>query len=128
MRLNRSVPTIVSPIAMKTLPILAISSLLLVSTGVAGASPLDFLFGQPRHEDRHDHRHDDRYDHRGPSRRPMSTSARAQLRLRELGYYRGPIDGDFGRGSRYALSRFQRDRGLRPTGALDERTLRALRI
>lgn len=58
----------------------------------------------------------------------MSTSARAQSRLRELGYYRGPVDGDFGRGSRAALARFQRDRGLRPTGSLDERTLRALRI
>ena len=58
----------------------------------------------------------------------MRTEARAQQRLRELGYYRGPIDGDFGRGSRAALSRFQRDRGLRPTGWLDERTIRALRI
>ena len=58
----------------------------------------------------------------------MSTSARAQLRLRELGYYRGPIDGAFGRGSQAALVRFQRDNRLRPTGWLDERSRRALRI
>lgn len=58
----------------------------------------------------------------------MRTEARAQQRLRELGYYRGPVDGDFGRNSRNALARFQRDNRLRPTGSLDERTLRALRI
>jgi len=121
---------------MKNIPTIALSVLLIGSAGVAGASPLDFLFGgsrrpePPRHEQRHDHRdnrHDDRYD-RDRGRRPMRTEARAQQRLRELGYYRGPIDGEFGRGSRAALSRFQRDRGLRPTGWLDERTTRALRI
>ncbi len=58
----------------------------------------------------------------------MSTEARAQLRLRELGYYRGSIDGSFGYGSRSALTRFQRDYRLRPTGWLDERTRRALRL
>lgn len=76
----------------------------------------------PRH-DYHDDRHDYRHDHR---HRPMSLEARAQLKLRQYGYYRGPIDGSFGRGSRYALMQFQRDHRLPRTGALDRRTLRAL--
>lgn len=72
-----------------------------------------------------------RYDHsrgydRGPSHQRVE--ARAQLRLRQLGYYRGPIDGQFGRGSRNALVRFQRDHRLQRTGMLDWRTLRALGI
>lgn len=109
----------------------------MASAGSAVAGPLDFLFGggprrpePPRHEDhRHDDRHDGRHDGRNDDRRrPMRTEARAQQRLRELGYYRGPVDGEFGRNSRNALARFQRDNRLRPTGSLDERTLRALRI
>lgn len=129
---------------MKTIPTIALGALLLGSAGIAEAGPLDFLFGGSRHEhrdDRHDNRHDNRRDDRRDNRydnrydnrrddrrRPMSTEARAQLKLRELGYYRGPIDGSFGRGSQSALIRFQRDRHLRPTGRLDERTVRALRI
>ncbi|MGC4015751.1 MAG: peptidoglycan-binding protein [Luteolibacter sp.] len=62
----------------------------------------------------------------GSYRRPMSLEARAQIRLRSMGYYRGPIDGDFGYGSRRALIRFQHDRGLRMTGWLDWPSRRAL--
>ncbi|MDB6078217.1 MAG: putative peptidoglycan binding protein [Akkermansiaceae bacterium] len=58
----------------------------------------------------------------------MSLQARAQLRLRELGFYRGPIDGAFGPGSRRALVRFQQRRGLAVTGWLDVQTQRALRL
>lgn len=58
----------------------------------------------------------------------MSREARAQLRLRQLGYYRGSIDGSIGRGTRYAIIRFQADRRLPRTGYLDWRTLRALGI
>jgi hypothetical protein len=113
---------------MKTISTIALSALLLGSAGVAEAGPLDFLFKKNDH--RHDHRpghRDDRFD-RDRGRPRMSTEARAQLRLRELGYYRGPIDGSFGRGSKSALVRFQRDHRLRPTGWLDERTRRALRL
>ncbi|MGJ8635066.1 MAG: peptidoglycan-binding domain-containing protein [Luteolibacter sp.] len=53
---------------------------------------------------------------------------RAQMRLKRLGYYRGAIDGDFGRGSRAALVRFQHSKRLRPTGSLDSKTIRALGI
>lgn len=81
---------------------------------------------------------DDRYDGRGRGgygygdrgysnyRRPMSVEARAQIQLRRLGYYYGPIDGDFGSGSRRALYRFQYDRRLPRSGWLDWPTLRAL--
>lgn len=74
---------------------------------------------QPPRHDYHDHGYDRRH-------RPMSLEARAQLKLRQYGYYRGPVDGSFGRGSRYALMQFQRDHRLPRTGALDWRTLRAL--
>lgn len=115
---------------MNTISTIALSALLIGSAGIAQAGPLDFLFKKPDH--RHDHRgpdrgRDDRFD-RDRGRPRMSTEARAQQRLRELGYYRGPIDGSFGRGSKASLVRFQRDNRLRPTGWLDERTRRALRL
>ena len=126
---------------MKNIPIVALSALLIGSAGIAEAGPLEFLFGS-RHESRNEHCDDydrrDDYDHRDNRgwdgdrdcgyHRPMNTEARAQLRLRELGYYRGPIDGSFGCGSRSALASFQRDYRMRPTGWLDERTCRALRL
>ena len=140
---------------MKNITLIALTAIL-AAAGPAQAGPLDFLFklrpGQQedRRDDRHDDRRDDRNEDRNEdrqdwgrgndrdgnrawerdndNRRPMSVEARAQLRLRELGYYRGAIDGSFGRGSKAALARFQRDNGIRPTGWLDERTRRALRI
>jgi hypothetical protein len=116
---------------MKNITTLALGAILLASAGTAAAGPLDFLFGgnpQPRHDDRRDFRDDHRDSRYDNNRRRPSTEARAQQRLRELGYYRGPVDGSFGRGSRDSLARFQRDNRLRPTGSLDERTLRALRL
>ncbi len=135
---------------MKNIQIIALSALLIGSAAIAEAGPLEILFGS-RHESQNEHRDNydrrdncDRrsgYDHRGDYgnrgwdggrdhryHRPMSTEARAQLRLRELGYYRGPIDGSFGYGSKSALARFQRDNRMRPTGWLDECTRRALRL
>ncbi|YCM46904.1 peptidoglycan-binding protein (plasmid) [Verrucomicrobiaceae bacterium 227] len=53
---------------------------------------------------------------------------RAQVRLQKLGYYRGKIDGIFGRGSRAALVKFQRGKRLKATGTLDKMTIRALGI
>lgn len=126
---------------MKNITLIALTALLVGMVAPAQAGPLDFLFkSRPdQWDNRHDnHRRDndrgfDRGNDRGfdrgnGRRRPMSREARAQLRLRELGYYRGAIDGSFGRGSRAALIRFQRDNRIRPTGWLDERTRRALRI
>lgn len=47
-----------------------------------------------------------------------SIEADVQWRLRERGYYRGPIDGDIGSGSRRAIRHFQRDHGLAVTGTI----------
>jgi hypothetical protein len=134
---------------MKNTLITALSALLIRSAGIADAGSLEFFFGsrqeprnECRYEDEHrydeDDREDDDYNSRGNrgwdrdrgcgERRPVSIEALAQLRLRELGYYRGGIDGSFGRGSRSALARFQHDHGIRPTGWLDEHTVHALQL
>jgi peptidoglycan hydrolase-like protein with peptidoglycan-binding domain len=49
-----------------------------------------------------------------------------QQRLRRLGVYNGPLDGEWGAGSQAAVERFQRNRGLDPTGDLNPTTLAAL--
>lgn len=116
---------------MKTTTSLAATVILLATSALAGAAPWGSNYSSSRSPD--SGRYDQRYD-RGDSRggyhhgHRMSLEARAQMRLRQLGYYRGPIDGDFGRGSRHALISFQYRTGLRPTGWLDSRTLRALRL
>jgi len=46
----------------------------------------------------------------------------AQVHLKQLGYYAGPIDGVFGSRTRDALERFQRDHRLPETGTLDADT------
>ena len=51
----------------------------------------------------------------------------AQTLLRSLGYDVGPIDGRVGPRVRSALTAFQRDSALAPTGQLDDFMLRALR-
>ncbi|BCU76486.1 peptidoglycan-binding domain-containing protein [Luteolibacter sp. LG18] len=53
---------------------------------------------------------------------------RAQLRLRQLGYYHGRVDGDIGPVTQRAIARFQRDHRLRVTAWLDVFTLRALGV
>lgn len=139
--LNNSVGDFVPPGVMKKLLMLA--ALSAVSLAAANADwresdgyyptrhGVDVSVGFGGYGDRGGYRggyrdHEDcgRYERR----RPMSLEARAQLRLRQSGYYYGPIDGDFGYGSRRALYRFQRDRHLPMTGYLDWRTRRALGI
>jgi hypothetical protein len=51
-----------------------------------------------------------------------------QRELRHRGYYRGSLDGDVGPGTRAAISRYQNDRGLPPTGRIDRNLLRSLGI
>ncbi len=55
-----------------------------------------------------------------------SLAAAVQRELKNRGYYRGAVDGQFGSGSRAALRRFQSREGLPQSGRLDERTLEAL--
>lgn len=56
------------------------------------------------------------------------TVARAQVRLARLGYYPGPIDGDFGPMTRAAIQTYQSDYGLPVTGRLDRRTVSSLGV
>jgi hypothetical protein len=55
-----------------------------------------------------------------------STVGSAQERLAREGYYRGEIDGVVGPQTRRAIARYQRDQGLRVTGALTRDTVQAL--
>lgn len=54
------------------------------------------------------------------------TEASVQRALSQRGYYRGPIDGDMGPGSRAAVARYQADNGMKPTGAINDGLLRSL--
>jgi hypothetical protein len=63
--------------------------------------------------------------------RPAERTAQlreVQRRLREDGFYTGPIDGALGPGTRSALSQYQAKHGLPRTGSLDDATLRALGV
>jgi peptidoglycan hydrolase-like protein with peptidoglycan-binding domain len=48
--------------------------------------------------------------------------------LSKRGYYRGPIDGVIGAGSRQAIHAFQGDQGLSATGLFDRKLLTALHL
>jgi len=66
---------------------------------------------------------------RGPVyQQPLSAHSvmRVQERLREFGYYPGPIDGIWGRGTIVAVERFQASRRLAATGELNNATVSAL--
>jgi len=56
------------------------------------------------------------------------TAKRVQRGLRAYGYYNGPIDGIIGKGSRAALTSFQRDFSLKVTGTITPEVLSALGI
>ncbi|MDP9292005.1 MAG: peptidoglycan-binding protein [Verrucomicrobiota bacterium] len=49
-----------------------------------------------------------------------------QLKLARRGYYKGPIDGIIGSGTRWAIRRFQYDSKLPVTGWIDGNLLRKL--
>ena len=53
---------------------------------------------------------------------PTCNVGQAQERLRELGFYAGPRDGEIGLRTRQAIKRFQTSLGLPLTGRLDEET------
>ena len=68
-----------------------------------------------------------------PSASPITSTATpandvtaAQQRLKDRGYYTGPVDGVIGPNTEAALRRYQRDQRLRVTGKLASPTLRAL--
>jgi hypothetical protein len=55
-----------------------------------------------------------------------SNEMAVQRALAQRGYYRGPIDGVMGPGSRDAVARYQRDRRLAVTGNVNTDVLRSL--
>ena len=57
---------------------------------------------------------------------PMNDVAAAQQRLKDRGYYAGPVDGAMGPRTTAALRAYQRDHGLSVTGRLDSPTASAL--
>ena len=59
---------------------------------------------------------------------PGRVLVNVQRELRRMGYYRGAIDGLIGPMTRSALTRFQRDNGLRATSRIDGPTLAALGV
>lgn len=107
---------------MKLIPT-SILGAMMIAMGSADAAPWWSRQREPQRHTHRDHGHGHRHD-----RTHQRIEVKAQIRLKQLGYYRGTIDGQFGRGSRTALVRFQRDHRLPMTGRLDARTIRALRI
>ncbi len=57
-----------------------------------------------------------------------SVSIQVQTQLARDGYYRGPIDGVVGPGTRAAIAAYQRDNGLRVTGGITGGLLNSLGI
>lgn len=59
---------------------------------------------------------------------PLSRLAvqNVQARLRNLGFYRGAVDGLWGPGTQTAIERFQQGHGLQPTGQLNPATAQAM--
>jgi hypothetical protein len=55
-----------------------------------------------------------------------AVSVAVQRELAHDGYYHGPIDGIVGPATQAAITAYQRDNGLRPTGAINSRLLDAL--
>ena len=72
-----------------------------------------------------DSHYDDRYHDSSKDTGDSSVSA-VQERLAERGYYHGQIDGTLGPETQRAIGRFQKDRGMEPSGYLTPETLRSL--
>jgi hypothetical protein len=73
----------------------------------------------------------ERYDYDGPiytygNLLPDQVIVNVQRALKELGYYAGDVNGSLGVNTRNALTAYQQDYGLDPTGVVDEPTVRAL--
>jgi peptidoglycan hydrolase-like protein with peptidoglycan-binding domain len=58
----------------------------------------------------------------------MLVAMRAQLELKRLNFYNGPIDGIIGAETRGALIRFQQSQNLAASGVLDNSTLSKLGV
>jgi peptidoglycan hydrolase-like protein with peptidoglycan-binding domain len=64
-----------------------------------------------------------------PTENPYAgLNKRVQEKLRDLGFYSGPVNGDFGSNTQAALAQFQLSVPLPASGSLDEHTIAALGI
>jgi peptidoglycan hydrolase-like protein with peptidoglycan-binding domain len=66
---------------------------------------------------------------RGTSARAGGSSseiADVQQHLQQLGYYKGRIDGIWGKQSRQAMAQFQRSQGMQATGQINDQSMQAL--
>jgi hypothetical protein len=92
------------------------------------------------HEEHFSH-HQRRFSTGGPSNLPYSSeygssdyrfwrdlAVKVQSELARRGYYRGPIDGVIGPGSRQAIQAFQEKEALPVSGLIDPHVLRALNL
>jgi hypothetical protein len=73
----------------------------------------------------------ERYEYDGPiytygNLLPDQVIINVQRALQQLGYYAGDLNGSLGVDTRRALTAYQQEYGLEPTGAVDEATVRAL--
>ena len=59
---------------------------------------------------------------------PSDALAKAQAKLSGLGYYKGPVDGEYGPTTARAVEQFQVDNNLPVSGRLDLKTLSSLGI
>lgn len=59
---------------------------------------------------------------------PLEERLEAEQLLSNLGYWTGPVDGDFDGGSRHALIAFQKVEGRQRTGKLTKAELQAMRV
>lgn len=57
-----------------------------------------------------------------------SIAVDVQRKLSDFGYYRGPIDGVVGPGTRSAIAAYQRENDLEVTGSINGRLLRSMRL
>lgn len=57
---------------------------------------------------------------------PVSETSGVKARLRNLGYYRGPLDETTDENTTEAIKAFQQDAGLDPSGEVDQKTRDAL--
>lgn len=95
------------------------AALLISSVGLAANEPTSGQAGEPRPETAQRASSEDPY---------TDFNKRVQDRLRQLGYYSGPVNGDFGPNTQAALAQFQLSVPLPASGMLDAETLDALNV
>ncbi len=94
--------------------------------GLANQSSPVPAFSQPDHPLQSNPQYSASFYQSAPIRMNRRTIAGVQYQLMSRGYYRGRVDGKYGRETAFALRAFQSRAGLPSTGRLDTGTLEAL--